>query len=666
VFCARIADHPKPWFRYIPLAPGLRPQTDETGQIIVIDDTLTCLAHADPGGADTPSLFDGGEASLASYDAAFDAWAAARTHIHTGWMYNADPANLTRPVPKVMRDAADLIRAHGAHLADRQDDLIARLEAPYAPRIQRAVRDLLNDATLAEREKASQLLALADHLGLIRQPAPEPLPPIDPDDIHLICWTVILPAGAVVPENADRLNRSRRSLRRRGNQGGSIASARRPRHELTRSAGIEPLREHALGCVQDIASRLTRQSPLAGYGEDAELDLPAETRSPESPRHYLADGGRRGFPGENATGFRFRCEADHIDYWLRRGRPVVLICVNLREQRAWWKRLDTWFADPARRARCMVDFDKAADAFDVSAFTLLAAIATPAGEALPRLEGSEQLVSNLLAVTGFAPQIWSASTPCRDRADAWERMRSNRAFESGFHLSGGRIHTLASLEDGPLAVLCDGPVTSVPTAEWSDAQDDDVQRRFTALLNFTLRAAHHDELVWHPKKKIVYYQASADLSKRKVRGRYKGSKGRAFFTPYHGKDDATKVRYCRHYAAGLHFQRWAGQWYLEINPTYHFTIDGRRDSYYDAEYVAKIKRMERNSAVYQLVRAWADYLHGEDTLFRRRDERILFGSLLTVETDAAIDEKAWVPPPDPPAPAPGDSGVLAGLWDLPA
>ena len=243
-------------------------------------------------------------------------------------------------------------------------------------------------------------------------------------------------------------------------------------------------------------------------------------------------------------------------------------------------------------------------------------------------------------------------------------MRSNGAFEGGFHLSGGRIHTLASLEDGPLAVLCDGPVTSVLVEDWAYSEDDDVQRRFTALLNFTLRAAHHDELVFHPKKKIVYYQASSDLSKRKVRGRYRGSKGRAFFTPYHGKDDATKIRYCRHYAAGLYFQRWAGQWYLEINPTYHFTIDGRRDSYYDAEYVATIKRMERNSAVYQLVRAWADYLHGEDTLFKSRDERIMFGSLLSIDADAAIDEKAWLPPPDPPAPAPADSGLLAGLWDL--
>ena len=101
-----------------------------------------------------------------------------------------------------MRDAADLVRAHGAHLADRQDNLIARLEAPYAQRIQRAVRDLLNDDTIPERYKASGLLTLADHLGLIRQAAPEPLPPIDLDDIHLICWTVVLPAETVVPENA--------------------------------------------------------------------------------------------------------------------------------------------------------------------------------------------------------------------------------------------------------------------------------------------------------------------------------------------------------------------------------------------------------------------------------------------------------------------------------
>ncbi|MFD8648111.1 DUF4365 domain-containing protein [Streptomyces mirabilis] len=36
-------------------------------------------------------------------------------------------------------------------------------------------------------------------------------------------------------------------------------------------------------------------------------------------------GTEVGFRGETATEFKFTCKADHIAYWLRLGRPVVLI-----------------------------------------------------------------------------------------------------------------------------------------------------------------------------------------------------------------------------------------------------------------------------------------------------------------------------------------------------
>lgn len=371
-----------------------------------------------------------------------------------------------------------------------------------------------------------------------------------------------------------------------------------------------------------------------------------------------------GFPSETPTAFKFTCKADHIGYWCRLGRPVVLICVDLRLQQAWWKRVDTWFADAERRARRVVQFDKTTDRFDPDAFSKLSAFGIPAGEALPRLEGSEQLVSNLLSVEEFAPVIYEASSPCRDRGDAWERMRSNdNKFESGFHLAAGRIFSMCPLDDGPLTVLCDGPVTSIPTQTWATTGDIELQRRFVTLLNFTLRSAHHPDLVWHPRKKVVYIQAPPDRSRRRIKGRYRGSRGRDFFAPYLGKDDETKVRFYRHYAAGLHFHRWSDQWFLEIDPTYHFTIDGRRDSLYDAENIQKIKRIERNNAVYQLVRAWADYLQGEDTLFRSRDERIRFGQLLRLDCDAAIDETIWIP--QEPASQSGISNLVEGLWDLP-
>lgn len=192
VFCARIADHPKPWFRYLPLTANGRPQTGDSGDPVVIDDTLTCLSQADPG-PDAPSLFEAGVSAQAWYESAFDAWAVAKDHIHQAWTRNTDPANLSRPIPKVMRDAADIVRRHGMHLGDQQDALVTRLEAPYAPRIQRAIRAVVTDTSLTGRQRADSLLSLADQRGLVAQAAPEPLPSIDPDDIHLVCWTLILP-----------------------------------------------------------------------------------------------------------------------------------------------------------------------------------------------------------------------------------------------------------------------------------------------------------------------------------------------------------------------------------------------------------------------------------------------------------------------------------------
>lgn len=195
VFCARVADHPTPWFRYVPITSDYHLEHDGEGRTVVIEDILTCLSHANPPSPATPSVFDDGEHRII-YDTAFDAWEAARAHILDRWMFATDPANIVQPVPRIMREAANLVRERGSFLAERQEDLIERLEAPYALRVQRAVRDVLLRGEDSNRARVEQLLTLADQLGLTRQPTPEPLLPITPDDIHLICWTAITVAQA--------------------------------------------------------------------------------------------------------------------------------------------------------------------------------------------------------------------------------------------------------------------------------------------------------------------------------------------------------------------------------------------------------------------------------------------------------------------------------------
>jgi superfamily II DNA or RNA helicase len=192
VFCARVADYSKPWFRYVPLTHELRPQTDASGRPFVIDDTLTCLAHAECREPGMPSVFNTHDASgHPLFEAALGAWETAKAHIAQAWDRNSDPANLAVPVPPVMRAAARFVREHGAHLGDRQDELTERLEAPYSPRIQREIRAALNENSLTSQGKVERLRDIADQLGLSPQPAPSPLRPIDEDDIHLICWTAI-------------------------------------------------------------------------------------------------------------------------------------------------------------------------------------------------------------------------------------------------------------------------------------------------------------------------------------------------------------------------------------------------------------------------------------------------------------------------------------------
>jgi hypothetical protein len=322
---------------------------------------------------------------------------------------------------------------------------------------------------------------------------------------------------------------------------------------------------------------------------------------------------------------------------------VLLVYVNVDQERAWWKSLDEWFSVPARRRTRQITFDKVDDLFGRSSAQLVAAAATPLVEALPLVRASETLTSNLLTVSAIAPEIHWAATAIADRTEAWAEMKQNEAYEGGFHLSNGRIYSLGSFPDA-LAPLCAGEPSSFPTAEWSESEDPDVQRRFVALLNFTLRAMHHEELHFYWEHGYVYHVATSNLTGKKVKG--KTGTGRTVFKVYRSQDDLNKVRFCRHYAAWLNFRQWEGEWYLEISPTYHFTRDGERESLYAADYTSRIKRLERNPAVRGLTVNWAEFLkqHQADTLFEAADRRIEFGELLAVIVDAAIDEKAWILP----------------------
>ena len=189
VFCIRVGERDgyPPRFRFVPTDEDWRPRRNEVGEPVVKSDTLTALVAADPGDERAAR-----ELSDLAYDRAFDAWEAAREDVHREWMRLTDPNNLRPDVPKALREAAEMVHEHGDVLTtEDRDYLLERLNTHPGSRIQKAVREMVRSEEEGPSAKIRRLRRLVDEAGLQPPQIPDPLPPIDLDDIHLVAWCAV-------------------------------------------------------------------------------------------------------------------------------------------------------------------------------------------------------------------------------------------------------------------------------------------------------------------------------------------------------------------------------------------------------------------------------------------------------------------------------------------
>lgn len=185
VFCARIGDHPRPQYRWVPLTVE---GTDIDAEYMT-DDTLTCLGKA-VCTQDTARVLPDSITELA-----YDAWETARLDILDRWLEGADPRRMQPAIPKPMRDAADLLRSHASKDLpyDRLHTLLDAVETPYDTRTQGMMRQALDEHE-NERDRVDAVIRLVDELGLQPPPPVEPLPEIDEQDINLVTWMALVPS----------------------------------------------------------------------------------------------------------------------------------------------------------------------------------------------------------------------------------------------------------------------------------------------------------------------------------------------------------------------------------------------------------------------------------------------------------------------------------------
>ncbi|MGD0325768.1 MAG: helicase-related protein [Terriglobia bacterium] len=168
-FCARVGE--RLFLKFVPW--------DNTG---IVKDTLSCLrliaCREDTPRDLPPDLEDG----------AYRAWVKARKEIFDEWMFATDPANLQPRVRPALRAAANHIRKFPppGMVQEKVDQLVESVEAPWGVRYEKQIREAMESAAGAAASAA--IAETVRRLGLEPFKAPDPLPPIEAQDIRLICW----------------------------------------------------------------------------------------------------------------------------------------------------------------------------------------------------------------------------------------------------------------------------------------------------------------------------------------------------------------------------------------------------------------------------------------------------------------------------------------------
>jgi hypothetical protein len=368
------------------------------------------------------------------------------------------------------------------------------------------------------------------------------------------------------------------------------------------------------------------------------------------------------FTAEQGDAFSFSCERAHIGYWLGGTARVILLVCRPETGEIYWKDLKSYFSLPENRERCTVRFSKSADRFDVSTTSALLNVAKPEGGlALGPLPKREILGINLLPLGGYPENIFSTPT----KAASWDAfLNSLKAVKKPwlreFIWKGGVLYSLFDPEAEGIVEICEGTPKPFPTADWADSSNLILQRYFAELLGRAFEhLCYHRDVFVERETGVFYFAAPADGSELKIRTKSSiNNTTKTVVSRHHSvRQDGTLTHYYKHYAFEGRVRRFAGEWFFELTPTYHFTADGKVVLPTGGALLAGIKRMERHSAVLNAFLTWKEYLT-EESLLKRKSHYLSVFSPTALPIDRGIDDSSWRPPvtvADPlPTPAEAD------------
>lgn len=374
-------------------------------------------------------------------------------------------------------------------------------------------------------------------------------------------------------------------------------------------------------------------------GIDGWLELVQPSNAEATGRIILVQSKATGVPFSTAAPVSYVCREQDLRYWLHGNAPVILVRSHPPSGEAYWVSVKDYFTRyPDRRASRKIIFERDHDRFDESMKRRLWQICRPRvdGLHLGAPPVSEMLIGNLLPVIGLPDYLYAAPAAIKNYRQARAALREARAGRyRAWALATETIYSFQDPAETELGLLTTGAADAIRTEEWAESDDPVTRRHFVELLNGAL-----EEQVWPAARRgkdpeLLFLSAPSELGAIELPGR--GGQTRTVVKIYYREDGS--VRYVRHLAFTRQFRRYGETWYLEILPSYFYSLDGRRESFYGAKHLAGIKRRERHNDVRRHVETWSWILRGDVDLGGMAPDptnRFLeFGRQCEVELDSA-------------------------------
>ena len=178
-FCCRIGD--RTYLRFVP--------SDGSD---IITDTLQCLRRISCN-EDTP-----GEITDDLRLGVYDAWEQARDSVFDAWQVLTDPANLQPKIRPLFHQLAEHLGQYPPSnvLQSDIDRTIDALQAPWGMRIENGLRATFKTPTVTPYELSTLIYEKVTELGLEPFIPSDPVPPIEKEEVSLVCWLAVSTEGS--------------------------------------------------------------------------------------------------------------------------------------------------------------------------------------------------------------------------------------------------------------------------------------------------------------------------------------------------------------------------------------------------------------------------------------------------------------------------------------